>query len=154
TTASLALAKRKDKASLDDVFVQMKLLVLPGDRAASLIPDIAKFANSQNKINDADFFSNHPYHIRLEEFSRRMWAPAVHGAQHQTHWFYERARGQYLNEQAKLTKAERKRFQLQNPRDQLLTKTDVAKLENTWRGLPHKVSLGAQKNFRDFAEWI
>jgi hypothetical protein len=154
TTASLALAKRKDRASLDDIFVQMKLSVLPPERSAMLIPEIAKFANSQNKINEADFFSNHPYHIRLEEFSRRIWAPAVRGAQNQTHWFYERARGQYLNEQTKLTKGEKNRFQIQNPRDQVLTKTDVAKLENTWRELPHKVSLGAQKNFREFAEWI
>lgn len=154
TTASLALAKRKERASLERVYVQMKLSVLPGARAAELIPDIAKYANYQNKVSDADFFSNHPYHIRLEEFSRRLWAPAKGGAQHHTHWFYERARGQYLNEQAKMSRAEKTRFLLQNPRSQLLTKVDVAKLENTWRQLPHKVSLGSQKNFKEFADWI
>lgn len=154
TTASLALAKRKERAPLDKVYVQMKLSVLPGTRAAELIPDIAKFANYQNKVSDADFFSNHPYHIRLEEFSRRLWAPAKGGAQHHTHWFYERARGQYLNEQAKMSRAEKAKFLLQNPRSQLLTKVDVAKLENTWRLLPHKVSLGSQKNFKEFADWI
>lgn len=154
TTASLALAQRREKIGLEGIHVQMKLSVLPGERAASLIPEIARYANSQNKINDADFFSNHPYHIRIEEFSRRLYAPAVKGAQFQTHWFYERARGQYLNEQSRLARAERSKFVLQNPKDQLLTKTDLAKLENTWRGLPHKVSLGAQKNFREFADWI
>lgn len=154
TTASLAMAKRKDKASLDEVFVQMKLSVLPPEKAESMIPDIARFANSQNKINEADFFSNHPFHIRLEEFSRRLLAPAYGGAQHQTHWFYERARGQYLNEQSRLTITEKKKFLLVNPRNQVITKTDIAKFENTWRCMPHKVSLGSQKNFRDFAEWI
>lgn len=154
TTASLALASRKDRADLEKVYVQMKLSVLPGDKASILIPDIAKFANSQNKVNEADFFANHPYHIRLEEFSRRLSSPAVRGAQHGTHWFYERARGQYDNAQAAMTKAEKSTFKLRNPRDQLLKKTDVAKLENTWRGLPHKVSLGSEKNFRIFAEWI
>ena len=113
-----------------------------------------RYANSQNKVSDADFFSNHPYHVRLEEFSRRIFSPSTGGAQHGTHWFYERARGQYLNEQAKLTGAEKSKFTLQNPRKQLFSKTDVAKLENTWRELPHKVSMGAQKNFMVFADVI
>lgn len=154
TTASLALALRKDSADLSVVHVQMKLSVLPPESAAEMIPNIARYANSQNKVNEADFFSNHAYHIRLEEFSRRIWAPAIGGSQHQTHWFYERARGQYLNEQSKLTRAEKNRFLLQNPRKQLLTKTDIAKFENTWRCIPQVVSLGSQKNFREFAKWI
>lgn len=159
TTASLALAKRggagkKDSADLSKIMVQMKLSVLPPEKAGELTPEIARYANSQNKVSDADFFSNHPYHVRLEEFSRRIFAPAIGGAQHGTHWFYERARGQYLNEQAKLSGALKTQFSLQNPRKQLFSKTDVAKLENTWRELPHKVSLGAQKNFMIFADVI
>ena len=153
TTASLATAMRNG-ADLSSVCVQMKLSVLPPNKASELIPLIARFANSQNKVSDADFFANHPYHVRLEEASRRLWTPAVPGTQHGSHWFYERARGQYLNEQAGLTKAQKAKFLLQNPKAQLLTKTDVAKLENTWRGFPHKVSFGAQKNFLAFAEWV
>jgi hypothetical protein len=132
----------------------MKLSVLQPSAAGQLIPLIARFANSQNKVSDADFFANHPFHVRLEELSRKIWAPARIGTQHGTHWFYERARGQYLNEQSGLSRANKAQFQLLNPRNQLLTKTDVAKLENTWRGFPHKVSLGAQKNFVQFAEWV
>lgn len=159
TTASLAMAGRssvgkRDGADLSKVMVQMKLSVLPADKSSALIPEIARYANSQNKVSDADFFANHPYHIRLEEFSRRLFASSSGGAQHGTHWFYERARGQYINEQTKLTPAQKRQFELQNPKSQLLTKTDVAKLENTWRGMPHKVSMGAQKNFMLFAESI
>ncbi|MCX5807224.1 MAG: AIPR family protein [Proteobacteria bacterium] len=154
TTASLTNTRRKDKAALDGIFIQMKLSVIEPNRAEEVIPLISRFANSQNKVSDADFFSNHPFHIRIETHSRRIWAPAVDGAQHETHWFYERARGQFLNEQAKLSPSEKRRFLQQNPRSQLLTKTDLAKYENTWRGMPHIVSLGAQKNFKYFAEWI
>lgn len=159
TTASLALAKRggsgkKDVADLSKVMVQMKLSVLPPERAGTLTPEIARFANSQNKVSDADFFSNHPFHIRLEDFSRRLFTSPVGGAQHGTHWFYERARGQYLNEQAKLSASQKTQFQLQNPRSQLFTKTDVAKYENTWKEQPQKVSMGAQKNFMFFADTI
>jgi hypothetical protein len=153
TTASLADAHRNG-ADLSGVFVQMKLLVLPPERAGELVPLIARFANSQNKVSDADFFANHPYHIRIEEFSRRLWTPAGEGLQSGTHWFYERARGQFTNEQANLSSSQKKQFLTQNPKKQLLTKTDLAKLENTWRGMPHKVSLGAQKNFVIFAEWV
>jgi hypothetical protein len=85
-------------------------------------------------------------------------APAVGGAQYGTHWFYERARGQYMNDQKGMTAAQRKQFALQNPKKQLITKTDLAKYENTWRFFPHVVSQGAQKNFMAFstyasAEW-
>jgi len=109
-------------------------------------------------VSDADFFSNHEFHRRMEQIAKALRAPAVGGAQYGTHWLYERARGQYVNEQSRLTPAQRNQFLLQNPRKQLITKTDLAKYENAWRYLPHIVSQGAQKNFINFsnyasAEW-
>jgi len=157
TTASLALAKQKDSADLSTISVPMKLSIVKSsdpDSMNDMIQSISRYANSQNKVSDADFFANHPFHRRLEERSRRVWAPTTGGAQHETHWFYERARGQYLNEQAKLNITGRKKFQSQNPRNQVIIKTDLAKFENTWGQLPHVVSMGAQKNFLKFAEHI
>ena len=152
TTASLAAAVR---AGLDvsKVLVQMKLSVLSPARASELIPLIARFANSQNKVNESDFFANHPYHLRIEQLSNRVVAPAPDEGEG-TRWYYERSRGQYVNEQKNLSKEARKRFLDRNPKSQLLTKLDVAKLENTWKGMPHKVSCGAQKNFVFFAGWL
>lgn len=154
TTASLASARRNDRASLDHVFVPMKLSVVLPERSGEMIPLIARYANSQNRVSDADFFSNHEFHRRLEEISRRLWVPARGGAQHETHWFYERTRGEYLNEMALLTAARRRSFEQLNPRNQVLTKTDLAKSENAWRQLPHLVSRGAQKNFLEFAAYV
>lgn len=154
TTASIFWAEKTHGASLDNVFVQMKLNVVPLELAPQVVPKIAEYANSQNKISAADFFSNHPFHMRLEEISRRVLAPAVGGAQYGTRWFYERARGQYLNAQAGLTSSAKKQFLLQNPRNQLITKTDLAKFENTFSLLPHVVSQGAQKNFARFAKIV
>lgn len=154
TTVSLSLARRKDRASMENIFVQMKLSILSPERTDDVIPRIAYCANSQNKVSEADFFSNHPFHIRIESISRRLLAPATGGAQHGTYWFYERARGQHINEQLKKTDAEKKRFLRQNPKDQVITKTDLAKYENSWNQLPHLVSLGAQKNFIRFAEQV
>ena len=75
TTSSLFHASRKDKASLEKIFVQMKLSVVDSEKGEEVIPRIFEYANTQNKVNAADFFSNHPFHIRMEEFSRRLWAP-------------------------------------------------------------------------------
>ena len=156
TTASLASAivNDKDRANgLKDIYVPMKLSVVTPEKAMELIPNIAKYANKQNKVSDADFFSNHAFHVRMEDFSRRILAPAVMGNQFGTHWYYERARGQYKQEQANLKKAEKEKFLLQNPKNQMFTKTDLAKFYNIYLQLPHQVSKGAQKNFIQFAEW-
>jgi hypothetical protein len=80
--------------------------------------------------------------------------PARPGTQHETHWYYERSRGQYTNETFKSTAAERRRFEEAYPKHQVFSKTDLAKSEMSWRQLPHTVSLGAQKNFLKFASLI
>jgi hypothetical protein len=154
TTASLFNARSRDKVDLQPVFVPMKLSVVSPDLAVTMIPEISEYANTQNKVSDADLFANHPFHRKVEEMSRRLWAPARPGTRHMTHWFYERARAQFQSEQGKLSKAEAKAFLLQNPKDQLITKTDLAKFENTWARLPHLVSFGAQKNFVRYAERV
>jgi hypothetical protein len=156
TTASLAAAVINDKSKangLKDIYVPMKLSVVTPEKAMELIPNIAKYANKQNKVSDADFFSNHAFHVRIEDLSRRILAPAVMGNQFGTHWYYERTRGQYNQEQARMTKQQKDKFLIQNPKAQMFTKTDLAKFYNIYRQLPHQVSTGAQKNFIRFAEW-
>jgi hypothetical protein len=157
TTASLSSARYnyKDKADLSTIFVQMKLTVIENtleDDSTELIQNISRSSNSQNKVSDADFFSTHPFHVRMEQFSQRLYAKAAFGAQYETKWFYERARGQYLQKQMRLTPTQKKQFLNQNPKNQLITKTDLAKVRNTWGFLPHIVSKGAQTNFSAFAE--
>ena len=153
TTASIHVAWRS-KVDVSQTFVQMKLSVVDSERATKLVPKISEYANSQNRVSAADFFSNHPFHVRIEEFSRRIHAPTPDGTFRESKWFYERARGQYADARARLTPAQRRKFDLENPRRQLFTKTDLAKYVNVWEGRPHEVSLGAQKNFAAFARRI
>lgn len=155
TTASLSNTRYKDKCDLSTIFVQMKLTVLEKiieDDAAKLIQDISRSSNSQNKVNDADFFSTHPFHVWMERCSQKLFARAIDGSQFDTKWFYERARGQYFQKQMHLTRSEKKKFLLQNPKSQVITKTDLAKVRNTWANFPHIVSRGAQTNFTHFAD--
>ena len=118
------------------------------------MPRISEYANSQNRIAASDFFANHPFHVRIENFSRRLYAPSAEGTFQQSKWFYERARGQYADARARKTRAQRKRFDIEYPRRQKFVKTDLAKFLSVWDGLPHIVSLGAQKNFAAFAQRI
>ncbi|RCL90140.1 AIPR family protein [Hyphomonas sp.] len=154
TTASILYARDKEKACLDDVYVQMKLSVVSEDAGAEIVPNISRFANSQNKISDADFFSSHPFHQHVEKMSRRISAPVREGELIATKWFYERARGQYRDQQAYLTPAQKRKFQAEFPKDQLVLKTDLAKYELAFGREPHTVSLGAQKCFMAFAKHI
>ena len=154
TTASIHATLRDREADLDRVFVQMKLSIVNSHRAMEIVPLISEYANTQNRVSAADFFSNHPFHIRLEGFSRRMYAPSKDGTFRQSKWFYERARGQYQDARSRLTQAERRRFDLEFPKPQMFTKTDLAKFLNVWRDKPDIVSRGAQKNFADFASFI
>lgn len=154
TTASLFHTARKDKVSLEKVFVQMKLTIVQEEESTTLIPKISEYANTQNRVNAADFFSNHPFHIRMEELSRRMYAPLRQGELRETRWFYERARGQYNDAMSKLTIGDTKRFKIENPKSQMFTKTDMAKFLNVWDEEPKWVNKGAQGNFTQFAKRI
>lgn len=152
TTASLANSIMKEKTDLSNVLVMMKLSVLADHEVVvRLVPEISRASNSQNKVNESDFFSNHPYHIKIEELSKKILAPAVDGNQYQTTWFYERARGQYTVAQMKLTKSQSKSFQRKNPKNQVLKKTDIAKYLMTYEGLPYEVSKGAQTVMKKFS---
>lgn len=150
TTASIFNANHDKKidADLSKVFVQMKLSVITSpDDMDEIVPRISAFANTQNKVQVADFSANDPYHRRIEELSRIIWAPAQNGMK-PLNWFYERARGQYADMLSREgTTLRRKQFKETHP---VFTKTDLAKYENTWDQLPYYVSEGAQKNFRRF----
>ncbi len=77
----------------------------------------------------------------MEEFSRRIWAPEGKGAQRETKWFYERARGQYADAQASSRRQSSGVSKAENPKPQMLTKTDLAKFENVWDEHPRYVNL-------------
>lgn len=159
TTASLGSALINDKKEnseeqIKKIFVPMKLSIVSQEKSLEIIPEISKYANSQNKVSDADLGANHPFQRRMEEFSRRIQAPAVNGHQYGTYWYYERAKGQYRQETYKFTKALKKQFDIRNPKNQMFTKTDLSKYMNIKLLKPHTASAGSQKSFSSFASWI
>lgn len=150
TTASLHHAWTL-KADLSDVYVMAKITVVPADTLDQLVPQISRYANSQNAIRPADFYANGPFHVGLERVSRSVWAPAVSGSTRQTRWYYERSRGQYQVERSRLrSRAQRSKFEEEYPPSQRFGKTDAAKYEMAYLQRPHIVSLGAEKCFYEW----
>jgi hypothetical protein len=90
----------------------------------------------------------------MENFSRRIYAPSPDGSFRESKWFYERARGQYLDAKSLLKGAAKKKFEEEYPKAQCFTKTDLAKFECVWDDIPHIVSKGAQHNFAEFAKRV
>jgi hypothetical protein len=155
TTSAIYAAYKTSNLDITNIAVQMKLSVVQDiERTHDFVSKVSQYANTQNKVNPSDFFSNSPFHKEFKDYSKRIRVPAVGGSQLQTHWFYERVRGEYLNEQAYFTPAKKRQFQLENPKDQLLEKTLLAKAEISWLQKPDTVSKGAQDSASLFAKEI
>jgi len=155
TTSAIYAAKKTSKIDISKIYVQMKLSVVKDkEKEDKFVSKVSEYANTQNKVNKSDFFSNNPFHKEFKEHSKKIWVSAVGGTQRRTHWFYERVRGEYLNEQAYLSVSEKKRYQMENPKHQLFDKTFLAKCENAWSQKPYIVSKGAQYSFVAFADHI
>lgn len=156
TTASLTSAVLKDKMSLDNIFVPMKLTVVKNDDYDTMIQNISKYANSQNKVKDSDLFSNHPFHRTFEALAKRIQAPAHGEAVNNTMWYYERSRGKYEQEQFKFTKkSERENFVKKYPKNQVIKKEELSKYFTCAELLrPDQVSKGPEKCMSFFAEKI
>ncbi|GAA3359803.1 AIPR family protein [Saccharopolyspora gregorii] len=150
TTASLHHASRKG-ADLSDVHVPAKITLISDERLDPMIPEISKYANSQNAVTSADFEGNSPFHVGLERLSRSTWTTDPEGKQ--SRWYYERVRGQYDVERSRCrTAARRRNFDHENPRRQRFGKTDAAKYELAAALRPDVVCLGAQKCFLRWTE--
>lgn len=150
TTASLFHTQKKFKdADLSKVFVQMKLTVIKDIEQKNIeVPNIARFANSQNKVSELDLTSNNPYFVQIESLSRKKYVIDPNNRNLSTLWYFERINGQYRESLNKLaTSVQQRKFKEQNPTQQKIVKSDIAKYINIWDLEPYFVSQGAQKNF-------
>lgn len=156
TTASLTTAWNTDKAPLDNIFVPMKLTVIKSDKYDDMIQNISRFANSQNKVTDADLFSNHPFHREFERLSTSVAAPPKEGENHNTFWYYERSRGKYQQLKFKInTDSKLKEFERKYPKKQVIIKEDLSKyLMSGIYCRPDLVSKGRAKNMSEFAHKV
>ncbi|MGY3725372.1 AIPR protein [Granulicatella balaenopterae] len=165
TTASIANIilnpKKGDNIDVSNLYVPMKVSVLEHEMSEKIIPKISEYSNSQNKVDASDFFSNHPFHIRMEGYSRKLPAPAIDGNQYQQYWFYERTRGQYDQGKMKFKarSAQLNEYKAKYPDKQVIKLVDLARYMEIYNGAPDKVSKGKQAIVKKFSaaikeQWI
>ncbi len=93
TTASIYNTAKKDKADISNIFVQVKFSIIEKpDQYSEIVSRISRYANTQNKVNDADFSANNSALIAFEKLSRYILSPITAQNNLQTCWFFERAR--------------------------------------------------------------
>ena len=146
--------KKKELFYLDKVFVMVKMTVINDDeKALEIIPKISEYSNTQNKVSSSAFSIHHEYHKKMEEFSRKIWAPAPSGQE--THWYYERVQGQYKNAiNLCKTPGEKKLFEKQNPKIQMFKTVDLAKYVFAFDMRPDVVCKGSQKCYAEFCKVV
>lgn len=154
-TTSVIYNCYKNKLDVKNIFVQMKLSVVSKEEEyADFVGKVARYANSQNPVKESDFFSNSPFHKTFKELSERIWAPMSGGLQIKNKWYYERTRGQYLNEKAKYSRdGKEKEFLLRYPKEQMIDKHVLAKTEMIFSNFPH-LSTKTNQAFPKFAKQI
>ena len=152
TTASIATAARDPQVDMENVCVQMKLVVVEPDLLDELVPNISRFANRQNAVQDSDLAANNDYLRQLQIVSRTEWTPSSSSGR-ASKWYFERARGSYAVEKAEAGTPSQQAIFLSNyPTNQHFGKNELAIYENTWARLPQFVCRGGQKNFAEFVD--
>lgn len=176
TTASLlytrqnppkGMTKALVEEKLKQIYVPMKLTVISDRESVDendlrtydyMVQKISRYANTQNPVKAADFFSNSPFHIYMEKLSKKHLAPPTNGSPIPTGWYYERARKKYQQEQIKMSESDKKRFQEKFPskgrKSQLVTKEMFAKCIYCVEQKPHIVSKGNNWIMKEFGEII
>jgi hypothetical protein len=162
TTASIYNTARKDKADISRIFVQVKFSIIENpEQYSEVVSRISRYANTQNKVNDADFSANNPALVAFEKLSRYILSPITPQNSIQTSWFFERARGQYKTLRARdgATISRRNAFDKIYPKNQMFTKVELAKYINAYQEIfdgkkliigPHIVVRGNEKNYAQF----
>jgi hypothetical protein len=166
TTASIHQAYKND-VDLDGVYIQAKLTILniqeeienddvQMDRHAledEMIAKISEYANTQNKINKSDLLANTRFMSDIEKLSRNVWIPTQDNRKEESKWYFERARGQYMVDISRRSKGkEQTAFKKIYPKENVITKVEMAKYFMSWDGYPHVSSKGGEEAFKRFMD--
>lgn len=155
TTAALMHTRLESDSDLKPIQVAMKMTVVKPSDIDSLVPMISLYANSQNKVQEADFASNNPWLVKLEDISRKIEASKdMESGGQPIQWYFERVRGQYNVDIGRMQGAQRNAFKAKHPARTKFNKTELAAVAMSWEGEPQVVSLGRQKCFGKFISKI
>lgn len=150
TTASIHYSNKKDKLSLDGIFVAVKITSLKKDEDYAItVSNISQAANTQTAVKTSDFYANDPLLIGIERLSLK--TPAINSSDNNIYYFFERMSGQYnVTKNSRGTNKNIKIWEESHPKVFSFNKIDVARWNNMMYELPHISAAGAEKQFDDF----
>ena len=152
TTCTIYNAFKKN-VDIKNAYLTVKISeIRDKDKNADTVQNIAESANSQTQIKDSDLSANHKFLANLDTISKKEWTPS-NSARPNTLWYFERLRGQLLSD--KLNEGDARslkvaKFMQARPKEQILTKTDIAKVLMAWDGLANEASKGNEVCFNNF----
>lgn len=119
------------------------------DERDSMVAAIAKYSNSQNKVDPATLESNLQFFKDLATAADETPIPTG-SIQSGTHWYFDRAPGRY-NAQAR---AEGAAWSERHPADQVIDKFEVAEALNCVDGRPNEAQKGKSGSFVAYRKWM
>lgn len=143
--------KQNDPKCLESVMVVAKIIhVKNQDEHMRWIEKIAATSNTQNAIKDADLSSHNPVYVRIKELSN---TTIFRKGAEQYKWYFSRVRNEYkaeIDQNKKRGHAARKVFEQTYPKDYVIEKGLVARVECVFSGKPWIASRGEAKCHLDF----
>ena len=149
TTASIYFTS-KEGGDVSKVMVTAKINIVKSDveeEMDDVISKISKFSNSQTRVSTVDLNSRSGHLLRIKKLSENITDPAGNK------WFFERIRGEF-NTLLRVKPKERSKIEKDYPKQQRLSKEQVAKYYVAWGVTPYLVRKGGEKVFRDFMTFI
>ena len=150
TTATIHFSRKKDGASLKDVFIAVKITELKKNKEYSkIVSKISQAANTQSSVSESDFFANDKMLVEIEKLSVKN--PIQTDNERNIYYFFERMKGQYnVSKLTSGTGKTQKRWLDTHPKLLMFDKIDLARWANIKEELPHIAATGAQKQFKDY----
>jgi len=154
TIAVLAHAfKQNDPRCLESVMVTAKIIhVKNQDEHMRWIEKIAETSNTQNAIKDADLSSHNPVYLKIKELSN---TTIFRKGAEQYKWYFSRVRNEYkaeIDQHKKRGHIALKEFERNCPKEYVIEKGLVARVECVYLGKPYIASRGEAKCHLDFME--
>ena len=146
TAATLYHVRRTNKNNLSKAFVQVKIISIKNQNGNSMIvKDISRAANTQSLIKSSDFYSNHPYLVHIDKYSKS-FAYESHD-KYLIYYFFERMSGQYKVTKNNFIGRKLTYWDATHPKNLIFKKIDLARWANCMNGQPHIAALSAEKQF-------
>lgn len=148
TTVSIFNEWKKNNLAVEALYVPMKLTVASPEEAKKIVPNISKFANTQNAVKKSDLDSNTEFQKMMQHFSRNTRIPQSNESMGSRKWYYERTRNQFNTDPQSITDAYN--FKRQYDKKRKVDKLDFAKYRYMIEMRPDIVAKGKEDCYNKY----